>query len=165
LTFYVEYGIMHKQGESLSKFIGGANMAHNYGLRDAVEEYTPLTGKPIRLDKPYKKVILINAEDCKDRITVFHVTRCLAGSGWFEWEHLLAYWLVEAIVEALNSGETEADISKLFTCDMRGEDFLGEFNRCQKLVIDFLMGRLFECIEENEQVMRVRIIEKAICEA
>lgn len=140
-------------------------MAHDYGLKENTIEKTPFSGKPIRLEKPYKKVILVNVEDCENRITVSHVRERLQGTSWFEWEDLLAHWLVEAIVEAINNGEKEADISKLFTCDLQGEDRWGFFTKPQNFVIDFLMGRLFECLEEDDNVMRVRIIEKSICKA
>lgn len=138
-------------------------MAHDYGLEQVVMKYTPWSGEPIRQEKTYKKVILVNAGDCKDKITVSHVRERLQGTGWFEWGDLLAHWLVEAIVEAINNGENEADISKLFTCELKGEDKLGFFSKSQEMVISFLMGRLFECLEEDDEVMRVRIIEKSIC--
>lgn len=138
-------------------------MAHNYGLDENVRYHTPLSGEPIRLEKPYKKVILVNVEDCKDRITVSHVEKRLQGTGWKEWEKVLSHWLVEAIAEAIHNGEKEADISRLFTCDLQGEDKLGTFTKPQEMVVSFLMGRLFECIYEDDEVMRVRIIEKSIC--
>lgn len=138
-------------------------MAHDYGLKENIQYHTPLSGEPIRLKKPYKKVILVNVEDCKDRITVSHVRERLQGVGWKAWEDVLAHWLVEAIVQAIINGEKEADISKLFTCELQKEDRLGLFTKPQNLVIDFLMGRLFECLEEDDKVMRVRIIEKSIC--
>ena len=137
-------------------------MAHDYGLKENIRYHTPLSGEPIRLKKPYKKVILVNVEDCKDRITVSHVRERLQGVGCKEWEDVLAHWLVEAIVQAILNGEKEADISKLFTCELQREDRLGLFTKPQNLVIDFLMGRLFECLEEDDNVMRVRIIERAI---
>lgn len=140
-------------------------MAHNYGLSSNVKEYTPWSGQPIRTEKNYKRVILVNVEDCRDRITVSHVEERLQGTGWFEWEALLAHWLVEAIVEAIRNGEKEADISKLFTCELQGEDKLGSFTKSQERVIDFIMGRLFERIQEDNEMMRVRIIEKSICKA
>lgn len=138
-------------------------MAHNYGLNESVREYTPYTGEPIRVERPYKKVILVNGGDCKDQITVWHVCHRLQGTGWFEWEDLLAHWLVQAVVDAVEDGKEEADISKLFTCDLQGEDRHGMFIKTQERVIDFLMGRLFECLYEDDEVMRVRIIEKSIC--
>lgn len=140
-------------------------MAHDYGLEEKVSEMTPFSCKPIRIEKPYKKVILVNVEDCKDRITVSHVRERLQGVGWKAWEDVLAHWLVEAIVQAILNDEKEADISKLFTCELQKEDRLGLFTKPQNLVIDFLMGRLFECLEEDNNVMRVRIIEKSICKA
>ena len=139
-------------------------MAHDYGLKENIQERTPITGEPIRIkERPYKKVILVNVNDCIDKITVLHVTGRLGGLSWFEWEHLLANWLVEAIVEAIDNGKEEADISKLFTCDLQGEDGFGFFRKSQEQVVDFLMGRLFECVEEDDEVMCVRIIKKSIC--
>ena len=138
-------------------------MEHNYGLKAHVVQYTPWSGDPIRVEKPYKKVILVNVEDCKDRITTDHVRTRLQGMGWFEWEDLLANWLVTAVVEALKKGKTEADVTKLFNCDLRGEDRIGQWTKPQNMVVNFLMGRLFECLEEDENEMRVRITEKAIC--
>lgn len=139
-------------------------MAHNYGLDMRIQKYT-VRGNPIWVERPHKRVLLVNVNDCKDKITVFHVWRRLEGLGWCEWEELLAHWLVSAVVEAIDNGKSEADISKLFTCDLHGEDSLGPFCKEQNRVIDFLMGRLFECIAEDDEVMRVRIIEKSICEA
>ena len=140
-------------------------MAHNYGLGESyIKEYTA-GDRPIRVEKPYKQVILVNVDDCKDRITVGYVEKRLKDLFCREWEELLAHWLVSAVVEAIDNGKSEADISKLFTCDLHGEDSLGPFCKEQNRVIDFLMGRLFECITEDDEVMRVRIIEKSICEA
>lgn len=136
-------------------------MAHDYGLKREVCEYTSYG--PIWVEKPHKKVILVNTGECKDKITVSHVTNCLQGMGWAEWEELLAYWLVEVIVEAIDNGQEETNISKLFACELHGSDHFGPFCRSQERVACFLMGRLFECIEENDEVMRVRIIERAIC--
>lgn len=139
-------------------------MEHNYGINQDVAEKTPITGQPIRLEKPYKKVILVNVADCKNKITVAHVTKRLQGTSWYEWEELLAQWLVRAIVEAIQNGQTEADITKMFSCDLQGEDHLGPFFKKQEMIIPFLMGRLFECVTEDDKLMRVRIIKKSICE-
>lgn len=135
---------------------------HNYGLNEHVIQYTPWSGDSIRVEKPYKKVILVNVEDCKDRITVNHVRARLMGMGWFEWEDLLSNLLVEAVVDALNQGRKEADVTKLFACELIGEDRLGKWTKPQYMVESFLMGRLFECMEENEERMYIRIIEKSI---
>ena len=137
---------------------------HNYGLDEHVIQYTRWSGDPIRIEKPYKRVTLVNVGDCKDRITVNHVRSRLMGMGWFEWENLLSNWLVAAVVEAIRNGKTEADITKLFTCDLLGEDRIGQWTKPQENVVDFLMGRLFECLEEDENEMRVRIIDKSICD-
>lgn len=136
-------------------------MAHDYGLKASICEYTT-NGKPIRVERPYKNVILVNVGDCKDRITVSHVRERLQGTGKKEWEAALSNWLVKAIVEAIRNGEEEADITKLFSCDLQVDDKFGSFTKPQEMVINFLMGRLFECLEEDDNVMRVRIIEKAI---
>ncbi len=137
-------------------------MAHDYGLKQEVCERTSYG--PIRVEKPYKKVFLVNVDQYRDKITVHHVQECLKDMGWNVWEDLLAHWLVEAIVEAVDNGQEEADISKLFTCELHGNDHFGPFCKSQERVHCFLMGRLFERLEENDEMMRVRIIERAICE-
>lgn len=137
-------------------------MAHDYGIgRIPVREYS-IRGTAFWEKRPYKKVSMINPKDCKDRITVEHLRERLMGTGWFEWETLLSTWLVEDIVEAINNDSEEADISRIFSIELQGEDEFGTFAKPQDRVIDFLMGRLFECVEETDDVLRVRIIEKAI---
>lgn len=141
-------------------------MAHDYGLGVCyIKEYTTAGENPTWVKKPYKRVLLVNVNECKNRITVSHVLKRLDGMGYKEWEELLTRWLVEAVVEAIHDGKEEADISKMFSCDLHGHDHWGTFCKEQNRVIDFLMGRLFECITEDDEVMRVRIIEKSICEA
>lgn len=137
-------------------------MAHNYGLGESyIKEYTA-GEEPTWVKKPYKRVLLVNVNECKDRLTASHVLKRLDGMGYKEWEELLTRWLVEAVVAAIRDGKDEADISKMFSCDLHGHDHWGPFCKEQNRVIDFLMGRLFECIAEDDEVMRVRIIEKAI---
>lgn len=136
--------------------------AHDYEVDEKVQKYTRY-GNPLMREKTYpKKVLLTNVEECKDRLTVFHVRIKLIGMGWAEWEMLMANELVKIVVDAINNGEKEADITKLFACELFGEDQLGTFGKSQSSVSDFLLGRLFEVIEEDDEVMRVRIIETAI---
>lgn len=136
--------------------------AHDYELDENVQKYTRY-GNPLMREKAYpKKVLLTNVEECKDRITVSHVRIKLLYMGWAEWEQLMANELVKIIVDAINNGEKEADITKLFACELFGEDQLGAFGKSQESVVDFLFGRLFEVLDEDNEVMHVRIIESAI---
>lgn len=136
---------------------------HDYGLSKKVEETTPWSRTSIREEKPYKTVILVNVDECRDRITVEKVRKSLIGeTGWECGQTLLAKWLVEAIVGAINNGEDEADITKLFTCNLRGENMFGTYIRPQVWVINILMAHLFKCVEENDKMMRVCISEEVI---
>ena len=136
--------------------------AHNYGVDENVRKYTRY-GNPLVMEKTYpKKVVMTNVEECKDRITTIHVRIKLIGMGWAEWEDLFSNELVKIIVDAINNDEKEADITKLFACELFGEDRLGSFWKSQESVVDFLLGRLFEVLDEDNEVMHVRIIESAI---
>lgn len=136
--------------------------AHNYEVDEKVQKYTRYGNLLVR-EKTYpKKVVMTNVEECKDRITAFHVRIKLIDMGWAEWEDLMANELVKIIVDAINNGEKEADITKLFACELFGEDQLGAFGKSQESVVDFLFGRLFEVLDEDNEVMHVRIIESAI---
>lgn len=130
---------------------------HNYGIITIENE------EKYRREMPYKKVVLVNVADCIDRITVNHVYTCLNGMGGRIWQYLLANWLVSSIEESIKNGKAEADISKMFTADLLVDDEFGHYEKKQMMVVDFLMGRLFECLEEDDDVMKVRIIKKAIC--
>lgn len=136
--------------------------AHDYELDENVQKYTRY-GNPLMREKPYiKKVLLMNVEECKDRLTVSHVRIKLLCMGWSEWECLISNELVKIVVDAINNGEKEANITKIFACELFGEDKIGEFGKSQSSVVDFLLGRLFEVVDEDDEVMRVRIIEAAI---
>lgn len=137
-------------------------MAHDYGLDGEVNFGEFAYFGHIWEEKPGKHVTLVNVRECQERITVSHVRECLEDIGLFVWKDLLALWLVEAIVKAIDNGQEEADISKLFTCELHGSDNLGPLYKSQERVICFLMGRLFECLEENDEMMRVRIIQRCI---
>lgn len=77
--------------------------------------------------KPFKKVTLVNPKDCENRIDLMGLVAIWRGTGHSEWEFLLAYWFIKAVLEALNNGEDEADISMMFD-----RDFTASNNRILK---------------------------------
>ena len=122
---------------------------HDYGL-NKLEEYRATLGWR---HKPFKKVTLTNVRIAKNRITVDKVAKRLEGCLICkEFERKLAYWLVKAIVEAVEKGESTADITQLFSCEMEAEDRIGKFVLRQKSIQNMLMNKLFvRCSETDEE--------------
>lgn len=106
-----------------------------------------------RKRRSFKKVTLTNANDCKDKITVLAVQSALRGTGHVEWECLIAVDLVAAIVEALDKNSNEADISRIFSCDL-----LASRDRVfsQKDIYDHVIP-LFEIVGETDKELRLAI--------
>ena len=128
------------------------NTTHNYGLEEVYSKYT-FSGKPIMNQKPFeKRVLVINLEECENRITVREVRNRLMGSGWSEWEVLLANMLVERIANSIENDLDEADITDIFSCELYGESFSGgSFTKPQSKVQEFLLGRIFCIAEDNAE--------------
>ena len=72
--------------------------------------------------KPFKRVILTNVSDCKDKISVVGVANSWRGTGHYEWELLLALNFVNKVVEALKNASNEANISEIFGADLHASD-------------------------------------------
>ena len=127
---------------------------HNYGLNKR-DEYCATLGWRT---KSYKRVILTNVWIARNRITVDQVAKRLEG---FlvceEFERKLSYWLVKAIVEAIEKGEKVADITQLFSCEMEAEDSLGKFVLRQESIQNMLMNKLFVRCSENDEEFRVKL--------
>ena len=129
-------------------------MKHKYGLNEQ-EEYVAQLGWR---RKPFKKVTLTNVWLAKNRITVDKAAKRLEGCLiWPEWERKLAYWLVKAIVEAVEKGEKTADITQLFCCEMEAEDQIGKFVLRQEHIQNELMYKLFIRCSETSEEFRVKL--------
>ena len=127
---------------------------HDYGLREC-DEYQATLGWRT---KPFKKVTLTNVWIARNRITVDQVAKRLEGLlVCEEFEHKLSYWLVKAIVEAIEKSEKVADITQLFSCEMEAEDSIGKFVLRQEFIQNILMNKLFVRCSENDEEFRVKL--------
>lgn len=127
---------------------------HNYGLNQSDELGAQIGWRKV----PFKRVILKNLEIAKNRITVDKVAKHLENRLIIpEWERKEAYWLVKAIVDALEKGEKTADISQMFSCEFVACDCFGIFALPRKSVQRELMSRLFSKCSENDQVLEVKL--------
>ena len=132
---------------------------HDYGLKEE-DKYRATLGWRT---KPYKRVTLTNAGSAKNRITVDKVAKRLEGCLLCkEFERKLSYWLVKAIVEAIEKGEKVADITQLFSCEMEGEDGIGKFILQQESIQNMLMNKLFVRCSENDEEFRVKLNWKVL---
>ena len=61
----------------------------------------------------HKKVILTNPDACKEKISIDGVMSAWKNTGHIEWEALLGECFIQAVLEALESGSHEADITHL----------------------------------------------------
>ena len=127
-------------------------MKHNYGL-DKVMEIDVIGVK-----SPFKKVVLVNPEDAREKITVSGICYRLMGLGKFEWEEAEAYFLVKAIVDSFEAKATEADISVMFSGDLIRVDRFGTEKVFQENVAKFLIEKLFEKVDENEEELRLKLV-------
>ena len=82
---------------------------HDYGL----ENERHIENNHWKL-MPYKKVIMRNVKLCEKRITVKKIAKRLRGWGAPELERAEAIQLTEAVVEAINANQSNADISHMF---------------------------------------------------
>ena len=127
---------------------------HDYGLNEQDKKAAMLGWRA----KPFKKVTLTNAWIAKDRLTVDKVANRLEGCLILpEWERKIAYWLVKAVVEAIEKGEKTADITQLFSCEMEAVDQHGKFILRQEYIQNDLMYKLFVRCSETKEELRVRL--------
>ena len=67
---------------------------------------------------PEKKYILTDLHLYEGKIDIQSLAAHWRETGHSEWEYLLAAWLINSLIDALKKGEKQADISKLFICDL-----------------------------------------------
>ena len=126
----------------------------NYGLNEQDKKATMLGWRY----KPFKKVTLTNVWIAKNRLTVNKVAKRLKGCLIRpQWERKIAYWLVEAVVDALEKGEKTADITQLFSCELEAADQYGKFLLSRESIQNDLMKKLFVRCSESEEELRVRL--------
>ena len=103
--------------------------------------------------KPFRKVILTNVEDCRENISVWGCVSAWRGTGHSEWEFILAINFVNSVVKALENGESEADISPIFEHDLLAS---GGRVFTQKQIWDHII-RFFNIEDEDEQTIRMSV--------
>ena len=134
-------------------------MKHNYGLNERDEQAAKIGWKYA----PFKKVILTNVKFAQNRITVDKIAKCLEGRLlWSGWERKQAYWLVKAIVAAIEKGEKNADISQMFACDFIAQDSEGKLLLSQYDIQKELMNSLFSRVYETDEILAVKLKWKVI---
>ena len=134
-------------------------MQHNYDLNERDERAAKVGWKYT----PFKTVILTNVKIAQNRITVDKVAKHLKGRLLLpEWERKQAYWLVKAIVEAIEKGEKTADISQMFSCDFFAKDGDGVFSLPQYSIQNELMYALFSIDYETDEELALKLKWKVI---
>ena len=103
-------------------------------------------------DENHKKVILVNPDDCREKINGMGLISIWRGTGHSEWEALLAKWFIEAVKTAIENGEKEADITHMFN-----RDFLASKNRVftKEQVYDHLI-KWFSIVKDSDEELKVR---------
>ena len=101
----------------------------------------------------HKKVCLCNAENFKE-VSEHSVSMALMGSGLREWETYLAGIFANAVQTSDNG---VADVTKMFSCDLCGVDSVGTYCKKQAEVKAFLLEKLFNIVEENEEQLILEV--------
>ncbi|MBQ2835385.1 MAG: hypothetical protein IJE68_00920 [Clostridia bacterium] len=113
--------------------------------------------------RQHKTVILCNA-DKYTHVTDSDVARTLMGMGLCEWEYYLAGLFTRAVKKACEQGNKDADITSMFSCRLVGIDLIkGPYYKEQKNVIAFLMDKLFDKVNENDEEMTLKVKKELFC--
>lgn len=102
--------------------------------------------------KPFKKVTLVNPKDCENKIDLMGLVAIWRGTGHSEWEFLLAYWFIDAVLKALRSCEDEADISMMFDRDFTASnDRIFTQEEVHKHILPW-----FETVSDTEDELKLK---------
>ena len=141
-----------KQPKAVDLKVKGSEENFNYG--------TDVVGFFLRSNdyswtsKNSKKVILVNVKECKNRVNVLNLCSLWRGTGHSEWEVLLADWFVEAVLEALKSNKSDADITCLFNKDLKASG--GRIFSQEDVYYHIIPS--FQIVENNEDEMKVKLL-------
>jgi len=105
-----------------------------------------------------RKVVLVEATKYED-VMVSKVTTALMGSGLYEWENYLAQLFVEAVAAR---EDDIADVTKMFSCDLVGEDQEGRYTKPCEKVVEFLLEKLFDIVSEIDNTITVSVKPNAL---
>ena len=107
---------------------------------------------------PYKKVVMCNVKSCKNRITVNKIEKRLQDWKIPDLARAEAFWLTEAVVNALNANEAVADISKMFNIQVALYTNFGYAGTLPREAIsNMLYLTLFKKIDENDEQITVKL--------
>ena len=107
-------------------------------------------------ERSHKKVTLCNPMDY-NHVTDGDVASALMGMGLCEWEYYMGRLFTKAISAAKEQNNDTADITVMFSCDLAGVDDIGKYTKEQKSVNAFLMAKLFECVSDTEEELKVKV--------
>lgn len=128
---------VHNYGLDLSRMLGGDRAGLDYEIRS---------------DAP--KVILVNVEKCRDKIDVYTLLPHLRGTSHFEFELYMAWVFVRAVVRALEKGEKEADVSKIFDRDLIAD---GNRRLTREEIWDLWCDEFLDVIEQSGKIIKVTL--------
>ena len=100
-----------------------------------------------------KKVVLVEATKY-EHVTVSDVSNTLMGSGVYEWECYLGQLFVSAVQTA---EEEQADVTKMFSCDLVGVDQIGHYTKPRERVVEFLLEKLFDIVSTTDDTITVSV--------
>jgi len=107
-------------------------------------------------ERSHKKVTLCNPADYIN-VTKGNVAAALMGMGLCEWEYYMGGLFTQAISTAKEQNKETADITAMFSCDLSGIDDCGKYTKGQESVNAFLMEKLFECVIDTEEELKVKV--------
>lgn len=127
---------------------------HDYGLNNDERLIETNHWKLI----PHKKVVMTNVRTCKNRITVNKIAERLSKWKCPQLERMLAVWLTEAVVKAINENQSTADISKMFNIQVAIYTNFGYAGTLPREAISaMLFENLFTKIDENDEQITVKL--------
>ena len=106
--------------------------------------------------RSHKRVTLCNPVDYI-HVTDGNVARALMGMGLCEWEYYMGRLFTQAVSAAKEQKMETADITAMFSCDLSGIDDRGKYTKSQKNVNAFLMEKLFECVSDTDEELKVKV--------
>lgn len=109
-------------------------------------------------NEPKQKVVLTNPEALKN-VGLKEYVNMFRGTGHVEWEYIMGGWMIEAVGEAIDSGE-ECDVTRIFNTDFLaksvGDDGSHVRRFTMKQVYDHIIP-LFKIMEHSKDVLRIAI--------
>lgn len=106
--------------------------------------------------RQHKIVTLCDVHRCKG-VTCNDIVQALEGIGLKEWGTYMSHIFSQAVLAALEKREKNADITRMYSCDLFGVDEQNDYNKEQKDICAFLNQKLFNVISETDDELKVVI--------